>query len=230
MSKTQLKTRKIHGRDYVEVNERLKYFRSHNPGFSVRTEIVTMQNDEIVMVAKIFDADDSLVSVGHAHEEKSASRINNTSYVENCETSAIGRALGILGIGIDGGVATAEEVEMAIAKQEAAEKAPAKRTTKAAPKKEQAPSEQQQPEESHNDLQWMAGELFNAEAAKINAYLRSIGWLDEGLAFSDLPTDKLKYAVDNHEALLAEADKLELKSNPEVRNAVAKSVGKGGAA
>jgi hypothetical protein len=44
--------------------------------------------------------------------------INKTSYIENCETSAWGRALGNLGYGIQTSIASAEEVEMAIAKQE----------------------------------------------------------------------------------------------------------------
>jgi ssDNA-binding Zn-finger/Zn-ribbon topoisomerase 1 len=44
--------------------------------------------------------------------------INKTSFVENCETSAWGRALGNLGIGIDDSIASAEEVDMAIKKQE----------------------------------------------------------------------------------------------------------------
>jgi hypothetical protein len=47
-----------------------------------------------------------------------SSNINKTSYVENCETSAIGRALAMLGIGIDTSIASANEVSDAIAKQE----------------------------------------------------------------------------------------------------------------
>ena len=225
MSKTQLKTRSIHGKEYVEVNERLKYFRSNHPGGRIKTSIVSMQNDEIVMSAAILNADGDVLSVGHAHEEKSSSRINSTSYVENCETSAIGRALGIFGIGIDGGVASAEEVDMAIARQE----------SKAAPKKsapKQAsnvvPMEQGQVNDGET-LEWFAQELLNPDAEVINAYLRNIGWLDNGMAFSDLPTDKLQYAVDNHEALLAQAKEFALKSDPEVAKSVAKSVGKGGA-
>jgi hypothetical protein len=63
--------------------------------------------------------DGSIVAQGHAHEEKTASSINKTSYVENCETSAVGRALAMLGIGIDTSIASANEVEEAIAKQQA---------------------------------------------------------------------------------------------------------------
>ena len=60
----------------------------------------------------------NVVAQGHAHEEKGSSNINKTSYVENCETSAVGRALAILGIGIDTSIASANEVQDAIAKQE----------------------------------------------------------------------------------------------------------------
>ena len=60
-----------------------------------------------------------IVATGHAQEDKASSNINKTSYVENCETSAVGRALGFLGIGIETSIATADEVAMAIAKQEA---------------------------------------------------------------------------------------------------------------
>ena len=55
-----------------------------------------------------------------------SSNINKTSYVENCETSAIGRALAMLGIGIDTSIASANEVADAIAKQDSKEKPPAK--------------------------------------------------------------------------------------------------------
>lgn len=208
MSKTQLKTRKIHGRDYVEVNERLKYFRQSFPGFRIRTEIVSMANDEIVMSASVLDSNGETVSVGHAHEEKASSRINQTSYVENCETSAIGRALGILGIGLDGGVATAEEVELAVAKQNA---------------------NQDQVDDDRSDRVAVIHELFgDDDIQKINAYLRSINWCDGATGLFDLPDDKLDYCIQNPDALLKAADTFALKSDGNVRSAVAKSVAKGG--
>jgi Icc-related predicted phosphoesterase len=67
----------------------------------------------------ITTAEGTVVAQGHAHEVKSSSNINKTSYVENCETSAVGRALAILGIGIDTSIASANEVEDAIAQQQA---------------------------------------------------------------------------------------------------------------
>ena len=52
-----------------------------------------------------------------AYEKENSTFINKTSYIENCETSALGRALGIAGFGIDTSVASAEEVQNAINNQ-----------------------------------------------------------------------------------------------------------------
>ena len=69
------------------------------------------------MVANVIDPSGRIVASGHAHETKNSSYINKTSHVENCETSAWGRALANFGIGIDSSVASANEVNMAIAKE-----------------------------------------------------------------------------------------------------------------
>ena len=70
--------------------------------------------------------DGEVVATGHAYEKESSSFINKTSYIENCETSAVGRALGIFGIGIDASIASAEEVTNAINNQKTEKKATAK--------------------------------------------------------------------------------------------------------
>ena len=57
------------------------------------------------------------MSTGIAYEVEGSSFINKTSFIENCETSAIGRALGNLGIGIDTSVASYEEVANAVKQQ-----------------------------------------------------------------------------------------------------------------
>ena len=63
-----------------------------------------------------------VLATGTAYEKESSSFINKTSYIENCETSAVGRALGMCGFGIDVSVASAEEVENAILQQDADKK------------------------------------------------------------------------------------------------------------
>lgn len=103
---------KIKGKDYITVNERLKYFRSQEryKGWRINTEILHLNEKEVVMKAVIFDPKGVAVSDGIAHEVKGSTNVNNTSHIENCQTSAIGRALGTLGIGIDTSVSSADEV------------------------------------------------------------------------------------------------------------------------
>ena len=113
-----MKTTNIKGKQYVEVNERLKYLRSHFAGYSLRTEIVELTESRCVIMAKLFNAEGVEVANGLAYEDAGSSYINKTSYVENCETSAWGRCLGNFGIGIDESVASADEVNRAIAQQD----------------------------------------------------------------------------------------------------------------
>ena len=65
---------------------------------------------------------------GHAEERRGSSFINKTSYVENCETSAWGRALGNFGIGLDTSVASYDEVANAIKNQTTKAKVPTNTT------------------------------------------------------------------------------------------------------
>lgn len=108
----------IKGKDYIQVNQRIKAFRYCYPKGTIKTTIVSHTEDEVMMEAEIFDEDGRLLANGHAWEVKSSSYVNKTSYIENCETSAIGRALGMCGFGIDTSVASAEEVENAQTQQE----------------------------------------------------------------------------------------------------------------
>ena len=117
----KLKTINIHGKGYVEVNQRIKYFREHYPDGSLITELVSNDNGVCVFKATAI-IEDKARSTGWAYEKEGSSNINKTSYLENCETSALGRCLGNLGIGIDGSVASAEEVQTAILQQEELDK------------------------------------------------------------------------------------------------------------
>ena len=114
---SKLKTINIKGKEYVEVNERIRAFRELYPKGSIMTEMVSNQDGMCVFKTNII-VDNQILATGHAYEREGSTFINKTSYVENCETSSIGRALGVLGIGIDTSVASAEEVGNAIAQQE----------------------------------------------------------------------------------------------------------------
>ena len=114
---TKLKTVNIKGKEYVEVNERLKHFRENYKGWSLTSDIVELTDDRCVVKATIFDDIENIRATGHAYEKEGSSFINKTSFVENCETSAWGRALGNLGIGLDTSVASYEEVANAVKQQ-----------------------------------------------------------------------------------------------------------------
>ena len=112
-----MKTVNIKGKEYVEVNERLKYFRQNYKDYSLESEIIELSNGIVTIKAIIKDENGRTIATGLAQEKESSSFINKTSFVENCETSAWGRALGNLGIGIDTSVASADEVNNAIENQ-----------------------------------------------------------------------------------------------------------------
>lgn len=111
-----LGTMDIKGKNYVQVNERVKAFRQLYPEGSIQTELVKDDDGICTMKASVIIGD-LVLATGYAQEKESSSYINKTSYIENCETSAVGRALGFLGIGIDTSIASAEEVDTAIRNQ-----------------------------------------------------------------------------------------------------------------
>lgn len=127
-----IKTTDIKGKNYAEVNQRIKAFRMVFPDGFIHNEMVSNENGVCVFRSEVgyFTEDGSkrVLGTGMAYEKESASFINKTSYIENCETSACGRALGMAGFGIDVSVASAEEVQNAINNQEQ------KQESKATPK------------------------------------------------------------------------------------------------
>ena len=104
---------KIHGKEYVEVKDRIKEFRKKYPEHRLVSEIVKVSEVECLIKAKILDKDNIVVATGHAYEraDDKQSLVNKTSHVENCETSAWGRSLACFGIGIDGSIASVEEMQ-----------------------------------------------------------------------------------------------------------------------
>lgn len=122
-SNWKFQTISIKGKEYVTINERVKAFRNCEEfdGWSIHTEILSVDSESIIIKASILDREGRVLATGHAQEDRASTMINKTSYVENCETSAVGRALGMLGIGIENSIATYDEVNRAIKAQEALE-------------------------------------------------------------------------------------------------------------
>lgn len=107
-------------KDYVEVNKRIELFWQKYPNGRIETDIKSWVDGVIVMIARVWKdtTDHNPSATGHAYEVQGSTYINKTSALENCETSAVGRALAILGFEIKKSIASKEEVENAIAQQE----------------------------------------------------------------------------------------------------------------
>ena len=112
-----LKGTDIKGKNYIEVNERIRAFRMLHPNGDIQSKIISLQDGVCIISAEIFDENGKHLATGTAYEKENSTFINKTSYIENCETSAVGRALGMCGFGIETSVASAEEVQNAIANQ-----------------------------------------------------------------------------------------------------------------
>lgn len=99
----------VKGKMYMEVPQRVKAFRSIYPMGTISTEVISLVDGVCVIKATVA-SDGVILGEGTAYEKEGSSFINKTSYIENCETSAVGRALGFAGFGIDTSIASAEEV------------------------------------------------------------------------------------------------------------------------
>lgn len=117
-----INTTNIKGKEYAEVNQRIKAFRMVYPEGTIKTELLSndilSENATCIFKATVLNGE-KILGTGTAYEKENSSFINKTSYIENCETSAVGRALGMAGFGIDTSVASAEEVANAIQQQDA---------------------------------------------------------------------------------------------------------------
>lgn len=127
-------TTDIKGKDYAEVNQRIKAFRMVYPEGTINTEIISLENGVCTMKATAMN-EGKILGTGFAQEKEGSTFINKTSYIENCETSAVGRALGMCGFGIDTSVCSAEELQNALNNQNKPE-------TKSKPKIEYATEKQ----------------------------------------------------------------------------------------
>ena len=99
---------------YCEVKTRIKDFRKDHPEWPLITQLEKMEGGNVVFSAKIQNDKGEIIATGWAWETVSSGYINKYSAVENCETSAIGRALANLGYGTDGAYASYEEMQKSV--------------------------------------------------------------------------------------------------------------------
>lgn len=117
----EAKVSPIKDKPYIEVNERIKAFRKVYPEGFIHNTMVSNDNGICIFRSEVGfyteTGEKRVLGTGTAFENETSNFINKTSYIENCETSACGRALGMAGYGIDISIASYEEVANAIKQQ-----------------------------------------------------------------------------------------------------------------
>lgn len=108
-----MKTISIKGKEYVTVAERLRWLsEEYKEPYSIETEVTFYETLKMFMVKATLTLGD-LVYTGHSQAIIGDGMVNKTSALENAETSAVGRACAMAGIGIIEQVASADEMKKA---------------------------------------------------------------------------------------------------------------------
>ena len=103
--------------DYETVESRLEKWHGKFPDNRIETELIEASNTRFIVFCKLFktEADAKPCATGLAFETISDRGVNSTSALENCETSAIGRALANAGFAAKGKRASKEEMSKVVA-------------------------------------------------------------------------------------------------------------------
>lgn len=151
----------IKGKMYTQVSTRMEVFRQFFPDHALITDMLPESGALVRVKATICTPDGQPIATGLAEEDRGFGNINKTSALENCETSAIGRALA--NFGLHGGeYASANEMDVALKQQSQAIKggvwpgdesgADKLKTSKSSQKKEAPPDDLPQKEAPPDDL------------------------------------------------------------------------------
>lgn len=196
----QIETIDFKGNDYAEVHERVRVFRMLFPEGEILTDILKDDKETCYMKATILDENGKVLATGHAFEDKKG-YINATSYVENCETSAVGRALAFLGLGSKSSIASANEVIREDAEyQQAREAGPPKEFK---PKNKTAVPEAQQSFKEQAKSAWKA--MY--PTAKINPTMIKVFGITEKTTEDDYKKILERIRTENLDAEIAKAEK-----------------------
>lgn len=188
-----IRTTNIKGKEYAEVNQRVKAFRTLYPEGFITTEILCREGGLCIIKATVghyADGKSVILATGTAYEKEGSSQINRTSYIENCETSAVGRALGMAGFGIDTSIASADEMNNALLQQNTSD---VQKPVQAAPRvqkpvqaEQAAPYDilQETAADSELRLKWL--ERYGEKALDASCRKKF------GTGFAQTPIDKIK--------------------------------------
>ena len=103
---------KFKGKDYVLIADRVNYFNETYPKGSIKTELLSQPDADMVVVkATVLTGDgQEFTGMSQAKWSDASSFVNKTSALENAETSAVGRALAFMGIGVIDSIASIDEI------------------------------------------------------------------------------------------------------------------------
>jgi hypothetical protein len=113
MTKNKLPTINIKGKEYVMVKDRVLAFNEFYKNGSIETEIVSAPESATIIVKAIVVPDIASPTrrfVDYSQAKIGQGLINTTSALENASTSAVGRALAYMGIGVIESIASADEI------------------------------------------------------------------------------------------------------------------------
>ncbi len=105
----------IKGKQYVLVSDRVLFFNGEYPKGMIQTKLISYEGKKIVMEARV-TPDVSIADryfTGWSQEVEGVGMVNSTSALENAETSAVGRALAMMGIGVIDSIASVDEITKA---------------------------------------------------------------------------------------------------------------------
>ncbi|HEX7177007.1 MAG TPA: hypothetical protein VF240_17245 [Pyrinomonadaceae bacterium] len=168
--------------NYVTVAERVAAFYQTYPQGRINTQIIQHDTETgfILMRAEIYRSTDdaSPSATGHAFEVRSESYVNKTSYIENAETSSVGRALALLGFEVRRGIASREEMDktarMQPPERAPVERAPAEKPSPSADKaatRAAAPKAEEEPPADINAEILQAAAVLGYDAAKVRKWV-----------------------------------------------------------
>lgn len=107
------------GKKYTEVAKRIEVFRTHfGLDYSLESEVMVDDGHRVVIKATIRNPAGAVIATGFAEEIRNSSKVNKTSPIENCESSAWGRALANLGMH-GGQIASIDEIQKAARNEDA---------------------------------------------------------------------------------------------------------------
>lgn len=103
---------KFKGKDYVLIADRVNYFNSTYPKGSIQTELLSQPDSDMVVVKATVSTGEGqeFTGMSQAKWSDTSSFVNKTSALENAETSAVGRALAFMGIGVIDSIASIDEI------------------------------------------------------------------------------------------------------------------------